>query len=161
VDETHAGDAATAVGDLAVRKAQAVAKHHPDDLVLGCDSLIELDGEPLGKPASHDEAVAWWDRMRGRSVTAWTGHALVLGDRLATRTTSAQVHIGSPTDEEVARYVATGEPLGAAGAFRLAQRAGAFIDGITGHPGTVNGVDLPALRAMVRELDLEVTDLWV
>ena len=161
VDEEHVGDAATAVAELAVRKARAVASTFPGDLVLGCDSLIELDGRALGKPASASDATAWWHRMRGRSVTAWTGQAVVLGELVASRTTSAAVHIGEPTDAEIDRYVATGEPVGAAGGFRLARRAGVFIDGITGHPGTVSGVSLPAFREMLRELDIEVTDLWV
>ena len=149
-----------AVSELALRKASAVALTHHDDLVLGCDSLVELDGQVMGKPFSPEEAVAWWQRMRTRSVTVWTGHALMLGGRVQLRAPRATVHFGSVTDAEIERYVTTGEPLRAAGGFRLDGRAAAFIESIEGDPGTVHGVSVPTLHQMLAELDVELTDLW-
>jgi septum formation protein len=161
VDET-VGDLelSVAVSELALRKASAIAGEHHDDLVLGCDSLVELDGQVLGKPGSAEEAAEWWRTMRRRSVTVWTGHALMLGGRVQLRSPSAVVHIGAPSDAEIDRYAATDEPLGAAGGFRLDGRAAAFITGIEGDPGTVHGVSIPALHDMLADLDVELTDLW-
>ena len=161
VDETLGDlELSVAVSELALRKASAVAPQHHDDLVLGCDSLVELDGRVLGKPFSAEEAVAWWREMRGRSVSVWTGHALMLGGRVQLRAPSALVHFGAVSDAEIERYVATGEPLGAAGGFRLDGRAAAFIESIEGDPGTVHGVSIPTLHEMLAELDVELTDLW-
>lgn len=151
---------AVAVSELALRKATAVGPEFHDDLVLGCDSLVELDGRVLGKPSSAKEATGWWRAMRGRSVTVWTGHALALGGRVELRSRSAEVWFGQVTDAEIERYVATGEPMGAAGAFRLDGRAAAFIESVEGDPGTVHGVSVAAVREMLAVLDAEVTDLW-
>lgn len=162
VDETLGDlELSVAVSELALRKASAVAASHHEDLVLGCDSLVELDGQVLGKPFSPEEAIAWWQQLRTRSATVWTGHALMLGGRVQLRSPRAIVHFGTASDAEIERYVATGEPLGAAGAFRLDGRAAAFIESIEGDPGTVHGVSIPTLHEMLVELDVELTDLWV
>jgi septum formation protein len=146
---------------LAERKATAVAPRFPDAIVLACDTIIDLDGTALGKPASRSEAASWWRSMRGRQVTVWTGHALVVGERRAARTTSASLLFsGDVTDGEIDRYCARDDWDGAAGGFRLNGLAGPFIDTVTGNPGTISGVSLPALRDMLRELGLELTDLW-
>jgi septum formation protein len=114
----------------------------------------------LGKPASTEEAVAWWRSMRTRSVTVWTGHVLALGGRMELRSPSASVRFGKVTDQEIERYVATGEPMDVAGAFRLDGRAAAFIEAVDGDPGTVHGVSIPTLRDMLADLHVELTDLW-
>ncbi len=161
VDETIDDmEPSIAVSELALRKANAVATEHRDDLVLGCDSLVDLDGRVLGKPSTRDEAIGWWHDLRGRSVTVWTGHVLVLGGRIELHPTSAEVVFGRPSGAEIAAYVATGEPMGAAGAFRLDGRAAAFIESVHGDPGTVHGVSIPSLRVMLDQLGVEVTDLW-
>ncbi|MBC7290604.1 MAG: septum formation inhibitor Maf [Actinotalea sp.] len=138
----------------------------PEDLlVLGCDSLLDLDGEALGKPRDADDAVARWRRMRGRSGLLHTGHWLVdlrphapaatLG---ATSTTV--VHFADVSDAEIDAYVATGEPLAVAGAFTVDGRGGAFVRGIEGDHHGVVGLSLPVLRDLLLQLDLSVTDLW-
>ena len=165
VDES--GCVATApsevVLELARRKADAVAGTlSGGELVLGCDSMLELDGEVLGKPADAADATRRWQRMRGRSGTLLTGHALVdVGTgRTAGATAATTVRFGTPSDREVAAYVATGEPLHVAGAFTLDGRSAAFLDGIDGDAGNVIGLSLPLLRALLAELDVQLTDLW-
>jgi septum formation protein len=162
VDETlPSSDIGIAVRELAYRKAHAVAPSYPDDVVLGCDSLVELDGRILGKPASDDEAREWWRSMAGGTVTVWTGHALVLGPSTTSGARSADVHFAPLLAADIDAYVATGEPLAAAGGFRLDGRAGVFVESITGDPGTVHGVSLSFLTDALAELDVKVTDLWV
>ena len=121
VDETidAAVGTASAVCTLAERKASAVAGRHPGDLVLGCDSLLDLDGTALGKPASPQAATALWKRMSGRQGTLRTGHCLI-DTRSGQRTISAAhavVRFAKPGEREIADYVATGEPGRMAGAF--------------------------------------------
>ncbi|SCK27096.1 septum formation protein [Streptomyces sp. WMMB 322] len=149
---------------LAEAKAQAVAAlpRAADALVLGCDSVLELDGEPLGKPADAEEATARWKAMRGRSGVLQTGHC-VLDTRdgsSTSATASTTVHFGEPTDEEIAAYVATGEPVHVAGAFTLDGRSAPFVRGIEGDHGTVIGLSLPLLRDLLAQLDVRITDLW-
>lgn len=149
---------------LAEAKAQAVAARPEaaDALVIGCDSVLELDGQALGKPADAEEATARWKAMRGRSGVLQTGHCLIdtaTGER-ASATAATTVRFGHPQDAEIAAYVASGEPLHVAGAFTLDGRSAPFIDGIDGDPGTVIGLSLPLLRRLLAELGTPITDLW-
>ncbi|MGP3985424.1 Maf family protein [Streptomyces sp. 3N207] len=157
---------------LAEAKATAVAgrAEAAGALVVGCDSVLELDGRPLGKPADAEDATARWKDMRGRSGVLHTGHC-VIDRRTETTDTPAEaprrsvtasttVHFGEPTDEEIAAYVASGEPLYVAGAFTLDGRSGPFVDGIEGDHGNVLGLSLPTLRRLLRELGVSITDLW-
>ncbi|MEU0301826.1 nucleoside triphosphate pyrophosphatase [Streptomyces sp. NPDC006175] len=150
---------------LAEAKAAAVAARPEVSgaLVIGCDSVLELDGEALGKPADSEEATARWKAMRGRSGILQTGHCVVdtATGRTVSRTASTVVRFGEPTDAEVAAYVASGEPLHVAGAFTLDGRSAPFVEGIEGSHGNVIGLSLPLLRRLLGELDVSVTDLWV
>jgi nucleoside triphosphate pyrophosphatase len=130
--------------------------------LLACDSLLDLDGEPLGKPRDAGEAVRRWRRMRGRSGLLRTGHFLVdlTTGAKATRSVATTVHFADLSDAEVDAYVATGEPLEVAGAFTVDGRGGPFVTGIEGDHHNVVGVSLPALREMLCELGGAWTDLW-
>ncbi len=149
---------------LAIEKARAVGARtgHRDALVLGCDSLLVLDGDALGKPESPQVARQRWMHMRGRSGVLMTGHALLdlPTARLADDVAETVVHFGTPDDEEIDAYVASGEPLAVAGAFTLDGRSAPFLRGIAGDPGNVIGLSLPLLRHLLRALDVRVTDLW-
>jgi len=136
-------------------------------LVLGCDSVLEIDGAAHGKPADAAEAGVRWRLMRGRSGVLHTGHWLVdLRERdgggaggMVGGTASTTVHFAELDDAEVDAYVATGEPLGVAGAFTLDGLGGPYVAGIEGDPSNVIGVSLPLLRELVRELGVAWHDL--
>jgi nucleoside triphosphate pyrophosphatase len=164
VDETAAeiADTATLVQVLADRKASAVAAQRPDALVLGCDSLLDLDGAALGKPASAQEAVGMWQRLSGREGTLLTGHCLIEPGqgRRARGVARTVIRFGRPGRAELAAYVATGEPLALAGAFSIDGRGAPFIDGVDGDPSNVIGLSLPLLRRLLADLGMAVTDLW-
>ena len=131
-------------------------------LVLGCDSVLELDGRALGKPGTPQEAVRRWRAMRGRTGVLHTGHHLLdtVTGRREEATASTTVHFASPDDAEVDAYVATGEPLHVAGAFTVDSLGGAFVRGIEGDHHNVVGVSLPLLREMAGRLGHRWTDLW-
>jgi septum formation protein len=150
---------------LAEAKASVVAAR-PEAagaLVVGCDSVLDLDGEPLGKPADAAEATARWKAMRGRAGVLQTGHCVydTTTGRYSSGTASTVVRFGDPTDEEIDAYVATGEPLHVAGAFTLDGRSAPFVEGIEGDHGNVIGLSLPLLRRLLGKLDVSVTELWV
>ena len=136
-------------------------------IVLGCDSVLELDGEMHGKPADAAEATERWQRMRGRSGVLHTGHWLI-DDRDAEdggtgatlgAVASTTVHFAKLTDEEIADYVATGEPLLVAGAFTLDGLGGPFVTSVEGDPSNVVGVSLPLLRELLGEIGVTWSEL--
>jgi len=168
VDETafSAGPPAELAGQLAQAKAAAVAADLPDRLagalVIGCDSLLDLDGRALGKPDSAQAAMARWREMSGRSGTLVTGHCVIdaATGRQATAVAATTVRFGTPSEQQIAAYVASGEPLVVAGAFTLDGRGGWFVDGIDGDHGNVLGISLPLLRRLLADLGFDVTELW-
>ncbi|MGN6606207.1 MAG: nucleoside triphosphate pyrophosphatase [Jatrophihabitans sp.] len=154
-DAITAASVADLTQALAAAKARAVAgRLDGAALVLGCDSLLELDGEALGKPVTPDVAAERWRRMRGRTGTLWTGHCLVdtaSGREVATAA-ATEVRFADLSDAEIELYVGTGEPLGVAGAFTLDSLGGWFVEGIDGDAHNVVGVSLPLLRRLLADL---------
>jgi len=158
--------------DVALLLARAKAEHVAADeglpenaVVLGCDSVLEIDGSVHGKPSGPDEAVERWRRMRGRHGVLHTGHWLVDlrpdgsgGSVGAVGTTT--VHFADLTDEEIHAYVATGEPLEVAGAFTVDGLGGAFVERIDGDHHCVVGVSLPLLRTLLARLGVPWHELW-
>ena len=162
--EVGAGDVTVLVQALAEAKAAAVARR--DDLagalVVGCDSLFELDGAAWGKPGTTAAAAERIRAMRGRSGLLHTGHCVVdtATGRSAGGVGTTVVRFADLDDAEVDAYVATGEPLAVAGSFTLDGRASVFVAGIEGDPSNVIGLSLPLFRRLLAELGVAVTDLW-
>ncbi len=152
------------VTTLATAKARAVADRPEcsDALVIGCDSLLVLDGEALGKPGTPENATARWQRMRGESAELMTGHCLidVPTHREVTTAASTMIHFADISDAEIAAYVATGEPLHVAGGCRIEGYGGAFVTAIEGDHSNVLGISLPLLRRMTAQLGIAWIDLW-
>lgn len=150
-------DARALVGLLAAAKAEAVHATSPGaeaGLILGCDSVFELDGVIYGKPHHPPVAAARWRAMRGRTGVLHTGHCLIdaaTGSR-GTAIVSTEVEFADVSDEEIDWYVASGEPLQVAGAFTLEGLAAPFVTRIDGDPHAVVGLSLAALRTLALDL---------
>lgn len=167
VDESvvEAEDAYTLCLALARMKARTIAAQlnaDPGVVVLGCDSVLEFEGEIFGKPANAEEATKRWMRMRGHSGVLHTGHHLtsLVSGRQAEDVGMTTVHFADITDDELTAYVATGEPLAVAGAFTLDGRGSAFVERIEGDPGNVIGLSMPLLRNLLAEMDIPIIKLW-
>jgi septum formation protein len=149
--------------ELARLKAQAVAARLTGaGLVVGCDSVLEIDGGIHGKPGTAEVAARRWRSMRGTSGVLHTGHCVVdlwTGRELA-RAARTVVHFADLSDTEIDAYVATGEPLQVAGAFTIDGLGGAYVTGIEGDPHTVVGISLPLLREMLGELGHPWHSFW-
>ncbi|GLB68661.1 Maf family protein [Arthrobacter mangrovi] len=170
---------------LARAKAEAVASL-PDAegaLVLGCDSVFELDGEPYGKPYEADVARRRWQRMSGRHGVLHTGHWLIdcrdvpadaAGDYEDGEDTndggtgatvgaiaSAGVYFAQLSEAEIDAYIATGEPLQVAGSFTIDSFGGAFIEKVDGDPHAVVGLSVSTLRRLLSDAEVAITDLWL
>ncbi len=153
----------SAVLVLADRKASAVADRCEGALVLGCDSMLDLDGVALGKPLSPADATDMWRRLSGRRATLHTGHCLIdtrTDGHVISRVASTSVRFGTPSEQEINAYVASGEPLSFAGGFAIRGRGAPFVEGIDGDPSNVLGLSLPLLRQMLAETGVMITDLW-
>ena len=155
---------------LATAKAQDVVGRLPDDVaadcvVVGCDSMLFLAGELRGKPGTVDAARAQWDSMAGRAGELYSGHCVIRlrdGSAVAQEAEAAStaVHFAVPTADELDAYLASGEPLGVAGAFTLDGLGGWFIDRIDGDPANVIGLSLPLTRSLLAATGLTVAALW-
>jgi septum formation protein len=163
-DSSRVEEVPELVERLARAKAEAVAERSEAEgaIVIGCDSLFELDGEVRGKPLSAENATARIRDQRGRTGVLHTGHCLIdqtTGQNVSS-VRSTEVTFAPMTDEEVDAYVATGEPLEVAGAFTLDGRASVFVDSIDGDPSNVIGLSLPELRLLLDHIGVPVISLW-
>lgn len=148
-DSLQDGDPRRLVQRLAEAKARAVAASLGGEVteVLGCDSLLVFEGEVFGKPADAQEASSRWRRMAGQWAELHTGHCLLRAEGAARgETVTTRVHFAALSAEEIAAYVATGEPLSCAGGFALEGRGGAMVERIEGCVSNVIGLSLPLLR---------------
>ncbi|MGV0991754.1 MAG: Maf family protein [Mycobacterium sp.] len=166
------GDAepATVVTALAKAKAEAVTRVLPDNVVadcavIGCDSMLYINGILSGKPGTPEQTRRQWNSMAGRPGELFTGHAVIRmldGEAVATKATAAvtTVRFGVPTEAELDDYIASGEPLGVAGAFTIDGRGGWFIDGVDGDPSNVVGLGLSLTRGLLESVGLSLGELW-
>ncbi len=157
-----------AVQVLAERKARAVANGIParprtdPPIVVGCDSMLEFDGETWGKASSPAEVVDRWRRLRGGRGLLHTGHCVLdtATGKQAAATDTALVRFGVPDDREIEAYSRTSEALQVAGPFTLEGRSAPWIESIDGNYGTITGISLALLRRLLAELNVEIIDLW-
>jgi septum formation protein len=158
------------VGELAAAKADDVVTRLPaavasDCVVIGCDSMLFLDGRLCGKPGTADVARGQWQEMSGQAAQLYTGHAVItlrdgsVRHRLV-ETAFTTVHFATPAAEDLEAYLGSGEPLGVAGGFTLDGLGGWFVDRIEGDPSNVIGLSLPLLRRMLAASGVSIADLW-
>jgi septum formation protein len=150
---------------LARLKAEAVAGMlgRTDALVLGGDSAFAFGGVTYGKPLEPAVALARWHAQRGGAGVLHSGHHLIdarTGEGFGATAQATVRFADDLDDDELAAYVATGEPLQVAGAFTVDGLAGPFIERVEGDPSTVVGLSLSTLRHLVRRTGTPWTSLW-
>ena len=163
-------DPAVVVNALAAAKADAVRRElnrniTADCVVIGCDSMLYIEGQLCGKPGTPEETRRRWTAMAGRDGLLYTGHCVLRirdGEVVASGTTAevTRVRFGVPSEAELEAYIASGEPLGVAGAFTLDGLGGWFVDGIDGDPSNVIGLGLSATRRLLESVGLAIGALW-
>lgn len=155
-------DPESLVQTLAQGKAETIATQFDSGLVLGCDSVLLVNGEIHGKPANAAEAIARWHQMSGQVGDLYTGHALIdlSQRRILVRCQVTRVYFAQMSERSIKAYVATGEPLKCAGCFALEGRGGLFVEKLAGCHTNVIGLSLPLLRQMLDQLGYDVTDFW-
>ena len=155
-------DPAQLVKTLARCKAETVAPHFPSSLVMGCDSVLAIDGKIYGKPENAESAIARWNLMQGNFGDLYTGHVLIDNTQNQTivECQVTRVYFAKMSDRAIQAYVNTGEPLKCAGAFALEGFGSLFVEKIEGCHSNVIGLSLPLLRQMIADLGYEITDFW-
>ncbi|AFY73325.1 MAF protein [Synechococcus sp. PCC 7502] len=155
-DQITTTDPIELVQILAKSKAEAVQSRFQDQeaLILGCDSVMVVDGEIFGKPIYKERAIAMWEKMRGNQGELYTGHCLIdiKNHRTLTRYGITTVGFANATDAEIESYIDTGEPLNCAGCCTLEGLGGFLIEGLEGCHTNVLGLSLPLLREMLQAL---------
>ena len=164
--DTSPGDV---VSSLATAKADQVATVldpavAANCVVIGCDSMLYLDGRLVGKPASPDAARDQWEAMAGRSGQLFTGHCLLrLLDGTVQRIAESSfttVYFAEPSAADLQAYLDSGEPLAVAGGFTIDGLGGWFVERIEGDPSNVIGLSLPLTRTMLMRVALSIAELW-
>lgn len=153
---------------LAAAKAEAVFEAlggHGDLVIVGCDSMLSINGEMVGKPITPEAARERWASMAGKTGELLTGHAIIhvengVKTKEASGTEGTTVRFGTPSQEEIEAYIASGEPLQVAGGFTLDGLGGWFVEGIDGDFSSVIGISLPLTRRLLAEVGVSVIDLW-
>lgn len=160
-----AAKARTVAAALTRRDSELTRGRRPV-LVLGCDSLLERDGQQYGKPGSRAQARGWWQQRRGGEAVLHTGHHLLrlaaagAAPLEAAALSSTRIRFADIEDDDLDRYLASGEADGVCGGFTLEGRSAAFLAGIDGDAGAVIGVSVSVLRELLAELGVRLTDLW-
>ena len=153
-------DPADVVVALARAKAEAVAGEYPGDVVIGCDSMLLLDGELLGKPHTTRATVERWKSQRGKTAHLLTGHAATYNGEWMTAPVRTAIRFGDVSDADIEAYARSGQPLECAGAFTLEGLGSWFIDAVDGDPTSVIGLSMPFLRRCLYHFGLDVSDFW-
>ena len=156
----HGVDAATTVSTLARAKAETAIAEFPDDVVVGCDSMLLLNGELLGKPHTVEATVERWKAQRGKVAQLLTGHAVWFGGEWVVDTVATTIRFGDVSDADIEAYARSGQPLECAGAFTLEALGSWFIDSIDGDPTSVIGLSMPLLRRCLYRFGLNASDFW-
>ena len=136
---------------LAREKALAIAKERPQDVVLGADTVVVVDGRILGKPLDAADAARMLRMLSGREHQVITGVCLVAGGQWSVASESTSVAFSEITDKEIADYVATGEPMDKAGAYAIQGIASRWIPRIEGDYSNVVGLPVALVWRMLRE----------
>mgnify|MGYP002718053916 FL=1 len=156
----HDAPPATTVSTLARAKAEVVVPEYPDDVVVGCDSMLLLGGELLGKPHTVEATIERWKAQRGKQAQLLTGHAVWFGGEWVVDTISTTIRFGDASDADIEAYAASGQALECAGAFTLEALGSWFIDSIDGDPTSVIGLSMPLLRRCLYRFGLDASDFW-
>jgi septum formation protein len=165
---------AAAAGDVVCALARAKAERvagtlddavAADCVIIGCDSMLYIDGRLCGKPRSVGDARRQWQSMAGHAGQLYTGHCVIrLPDSEIvhgnTETSITTVYFGTPSPDDLEAYLASGESLRVAGGFTLDGLGGWFIDGVDGDPSAVVGISLPLTRSLLHRAGLSIAALW-
>ena len=134
---------------LAEQKARAVFALHPEDCVIGADTVVDLDGRVLGKPHTPERAKKYLHLLQGRSHIVYTGVCVLTPGHADIRSARTDVTFRPMSDAEIDWYVGTGDPLDKAGSYGVQGPASLFVDHLEGNYFNIIGMPAPTLYEML------------
>ena len=161
VDESLSEDVTPLQGVeiLAVRKGEAVAKMlKSDTVVISSDTLVEIDGVPLGKPVSREDAHRMLSLLSGNYHNVHTGIAVHYNGDVISGVASARVKFKQLTDAEIYAYIDGGEPMDKAGAYAIQGEGGKFVEGYNGDFDTIMGLSVSLTKNLIQKITGEKND---
>lgn len=138
----------------ALSKALEVSEKYADDIVIAADTLVFVDGEKLGKPTDEQDAFLMLKKLSGKTHYVCTGVAVKQGEKVLKNHEKAAVHFAQMSDDDIMRYIATGEPMDKAGAYGIQGKGAVFIKGIDGDFFNVMGLPMHLLSEMLAEFGI-------
>lgn len=145
------------VARVSLAKAQAVrGTCHPDDIIIGADTIVVCDGLTMGKPHSESEAFSMLRRLSGRDHQVLTGLTVLGGDRTENLTVATTLRFRALSDAEIRNYIATGEPMDKAGAYGIQGLAAMFVVGLDGDYYNVMGLPVCTLTILLRRFGVKL-----
>lgn len=142
------------VQELAKQKALEIAASHPDDIVIGSDTVVAAKGEILGKPADADDAYRMLSMLSGTSHSVFTGVAVVKNGEIHSFTEETKVKFFNLSEKEIEDYIATGEPFDKAGAYGIQELGALLVEGIDGDYYNVMGLPVGRLYRLMKSLSI-------
>lgn len=147
------------VEKLALMKAREILEKNPEACVVGCDTIVWLDGEIIGKPADAQDAFRILKKLIGKWHTVYTGVAVLTGESMNVFCDETNVKFNMLSDEELKGYISTGEPLDKAGAYGIQGPGSILVERVDGCYFTVMGLPNPALYQALKAI--EVFPRWM
>jgi len=154
IDETLPPGEAPAVYAERLAREKAGAIERTDSVVIGSDTIVVVDGDVLGKPRDHEQAVAMLRRLSGRAHVVMTGVAVAWRGRVSSGVEEVGVTFRALSDDEIRRYVETGEPMDKAGAYGIQGFGATIVDRVDGDYFAVMGLPLNRLGRLCRAVGL-------
>lgn len=149
-EEATDGEPRHVVMQNARLKAEAVQKNHPGRMILGSDTVVSIDGQVLGKPRDEEDAFRMLRALSGRKHKVYTGVCLIANGKADVRCDETDVYFSALSDDEIRRYIATGEPMDKAGAYAIQGIAGMYVEKINGSFSNVIGLPTALVRLMLQ-----------
>lgn len=157
-EKTEAGlSPAETVKSLALQKAREVASFYSgDEVIIAADTIVWADDMILGKPKTEDDAASMLRRLSGKTHEVYSGLCVIRGDQTVSASERTGVRFRELSDNEIAAYVATGDPMDKAGAYGIQGKASLFVEGIDGDYYNVMGLPLCRLNEILRSVGVDL-----
>ena len=138
---------------LSYLKAKTVLDHHPDAIVIGSDTIVAVNGEPLGKPHDRNDAHRMLRELSGHTHQVITGLCILSAEKCCTDVSVSHVTFMELSDEEINGYIDSGEPMDKAGAYAIQGGAGKFIENIDGDYYAIMGLPINILYKQLKDIE--------
>jgi septum formation protein len=150
------------VETLSLGKAKAVAKNHNDAIIIGADTAVFIDNKILGKPKTKEEAREMLNKLSGETHSVFTGFTVIdtKNNKIITDHIETKIKFKNLSDEEIAGYIKTGEPMDKAGAYGVQDRGALFVEYIEGDYANITGLPIVKIFEILKTLGIDILKIY-